>query len=434
MLLSTPYLNQTAIATQSGYIKAPAYNYVTRISNNDYWNLGYSSVNGLNGASSNRGIEAAISYCYYNYTLSTSCQSTYASQAAVMTQYFSSAVGLASQQNGNITSTINALQPFIAAASTCFTGTTRPGTCTLNQTSPMMMYEGGYAPNPLTANVSGQTNSSGDIIQPIASATNAAQAVLTTSDPDGCVPGMTVNLSALSGGTWSGAAGNYIVQAATTNTCTINLNSTGLGTLSAATITYAGSFNWVQTLRNMSYTAPDLDTYTARLYADLTATGPEPLSLPVTSPSQYLMGSQGIGYLGGSPWYVFATDVYGYYPAATCTACTISGSTLTLGGTITGIFASGQTLVGGGSITGVATGAASNTTITGTCTPIGSNVCGTTAGDTLSLSQSSTVTSGQQMMGSIAPPANNAGTGTTSPVRSWGAICRFNGNGNQCNG
>jgi hypothetical protein len=195
---------------------------------------------------------------------------------------------------------------------------------------------------------------------------------------------------------------------------------------SSAQITYTGSYNWITYLRNLSYTAPELDAATTSLYNGLVGIG-------ATAPSQYLMGAQSLGFLSGSPWLVWAANIFGFYPVATCTSCTISSTTLTLGGTITGIFGVGQTILGGGTITGVATGAASNTTIT-SCTAVGSNVCGTTAGDTLGLSQASTVSSGQKMMGTLAPPTNNAGTGTTSPVRAWGAICRFNGNGNQCNG
>jgi hypothetical protein len=510
MVTSKLYVNQTLIPVQTGYTQTPAYEYLTNIDSNNYWNLGYASVADVGVGPRLRGIETALAYCYYNYTISTSCQGSYANAAAVMTQYFTSATG-SSPVTGNVTGTLAALQPFITAAATCFVSGSRPANCTLNQTTPMMMYEGGFAPNGVPKapaagwnnNQAIFTNSNGDIVQPILSASNASQAVLSVSNnsPNGCVPGMTVNISSLAGGTWSGSASNYTVQSATATACTINLNSSSLGNFgaarttasaswivgagtisvascsgvsagqsvydltagnfigyatgcsgttlsldndidtqfaanagssadtlvfSSAQITYTGSYNWITYLRNLSYAAPELDSATTALYNGLVGIG-------ATAPSQYLMGSQALGFLSGSPWLVWAANIFGFYPVATCTSCTISSTTLTLGGTITGIFGVGQTILGGGTITGVATGAASNTTIT-SCTAVGSNVCGTTPGDTLGLSQASTVSSGLSMMGTLAPPTNNAGTGTTSPVRAWGAICRFNGNGSQCNG
>jgi hypothetical protein len=63
-------------------------------------------------------------------------------------------------------------------------------------------------------------------------------------------PWQTVTLSNLSGGKWPSAEGSYTVQASGTdaNHCAINLNSTSLGTLSAATITYTGSAKYVSFL------------------------------------------------------------------------------------------------------------------------------------------------------------------------------------------
>lgn len=422
--------NTSLIPVQSGYIQAPSYNYATGMSNNDYWNLAYQSTGNGNVSGQYRGTETAMAYCYYGYSNSTACQGLYASRAAIMTAYFSSATLAGQTGSFNIPDVITHLSLYNSAASTCFTFSTRPGTCTLNLTTPIQGYEGGYNISLLVPNTSGstglQSNSVGDIIDAITSATNASQAQLTIANATGCVPGMIINLSALTGGTWSGAAGNYTVLSASGSTCTINLSSTGLGTLSGGTITYTGSNQWINYFRNASYLAPDLDTATTTMYNALNGVG-------MLNPSQYFMSNQGSGFLTNSPWQVWALNIYGFYPLAQCTSCTISGSTLTLGGTITGVFASGQTILAGGAVTGVATGAASNTTITA-CTPVGSNVCGTTVGDTLSLSQTSTVSTGVPMYGTIAAPTNFNSTGTTSPVRAWGAICRFNGNGNQCNG
>jgi hypothetical protein len=494
--------NTSLIPVQSGYVQAPAYNYATGMSNNDYWQLAYQSTGNGNVSGQYRGTETAMAYCYYGYSSSTPCQGLYASRAAIMTAYFSSATLAGQTGSFNIPDLISQLSLYSNAATTCFTFSTRPGTCTLNVTTPIQGYEGGYNVSPLTANASGstglQSNSVGDIIDTITSATNASQAQITTTYATGCVPGMTVALTGMIGG-WSGSTGNYVVQSDSGNTCTINLNSTSLGSITSSVtktataswsqsattisvgtcpaagaganladttngngsvgtiascsggvitlvsgasgpgsngdtltftgnlITYTSSNKWINYLRNASYLAPDLDTTTTTMYNDLNGVG-------MLNPSQYFMSNQGFGFIGGSPWQVWALNIYGFYPLAECSSCTISGSTLTLGGTITGVFASGQTVLAGGTVTGVSTGASSNTTITATCTPIGANVCGTTAGDQLSLSQASTVSSGMPMYGTIAAPTNFNSTGTTSPVRSWGAICRFNGNGNQCNG
>jgi hypothetical protein len=139
------------------------------------------------------------------------------------------------------------------------------------------------------------------------------------------------------------------------------------------------------------------------------------------NPSQFQLVSTG----GGFPWLIFNFGIYGYYQVGTCSSCTIATTTLTLGGTITGVFRVGDALFGGGGITSLGTGAGSNTTIT-SCTPVGGNPCATTAGHTLGLSQASTVSSGIPMTGNATPPANNAGNSTTSLVREWGAIFRWN--------
>lgn len=408
-----------------------------------------------------------------------------------MTAYMNSATLDVGTNIENIASVVAFAQQWHTWASTCSLSS-RPGNCTLNVSAPLAFYEGGYAvqglPNVYSTD---HTNTKGELIQSITSATNASTAVLAVAN-NGCVAGQTVALSSLSGGTWSSAAGSYTVQASgiDTNHCAINLSSTNFGTLSSATLTYTGSANYVNNLRQASYTAPELDTLTTTVYNDVIANGG-------INPSQFYMGNAGsLSY----PWFVWAFDIYGYYPLGQCSSCTIASSTLTLGGTITGVFRVGDTLLGGG-VTGIGTGAGSNTTIT-SCTRVGSGPCGTNAGDTLGLSQASTVgiitpavgntaiggttvrvgsctgvaqnytvydittgntvsgvggtcssgsiplypnatsavTSGDSlsigpaMTGNATPPANAAGNSTTSPVRSWGAICRFNGNGSQCNG
>lgn len=407
VLRSSAYINQTIAPTQSGYTQTAAYLYCTRISVTDYWNTGYYG----SGASSQRGTEVGLAYCYYNYSISSACQGLYASQQAPMDAKMNSSTtgGLAGL---NIPSLVGFLAAWNTWGSTCSLGS-RPGGCTVNQTSPLDMYEGGFNEIQLGT----------DVTQTISSATNAGSAVLTITNSgsavaNGCVAGQTVGLSSLAGGTWSTASGSYTVQSATSSTCTINLNSTSLGTLTGGTFTYTGSAGYVNYLRSSAYLQPALDTLTTTVYNDIISNGG-------INPSQYFMGAS-------SQWTVWSSDIFGYYQLGSCTSCTISSTTLTLGGTIAGVFAVNQTLFGK-AVTGVGTGAGSNTTIT-SCIPIGGNVCGTTAGDTLGLSQASTVSSGTAMTGNVTPPTNNAGNSTTSPVRAWGAICRFNGTGSQCNG
>lgn len=61
------------------------------------------------------------------------------------------------------------------------------------------------------------------------------------------------------------------------------------------------------------------------------------------NPSQFTLGgSLGVGY----SWTTWSFDIYGFFKMATCTACTVSGTTLTLGGAIDGIFSPGQVLFG----------------------------------------------------------------------------------------
>jgi hypothetical protein len=466
-LRSSAYINQTIAPTQPGYTQTAAYKYVTRVSIANYWNTG----------NYNAQSEAAVGYCYYFYSISSGCQGFYVSQAAVLQAKMATA-----------TSGINTFSFFAkqwnAWASTCSLRS-RPADCTVNANVPLMYYEGGYSEDVQAT----------DIIGSIPNISNAPQAVLTLPG-NGCAPGQPVVLANL-GGAWASANGSYTVVSATADTCAINLNSVHLGPygnanamatgntsigggvvkvascsgivsglaifdvttnlavgtvrsfapctsgqialevaavnpvftgdnllLSAGTITYTGSADYVTQLRMAGYLSPDLDTYTTNLFNIIAANGG-------INPSQYHLANI-YGIFGGNPWLVFGFDVYGYFTLGQCTACTISGSTLTLGGKIKGVFGPGQTLFGAG-VTGIGTGASSNTTIT-SCMPVGANVCGTRAGDTLGLSQPSTVSSGVTMTGNATPPTNNARNSTTSPVRAWGAICRWNGNGNQCNG
>jgi hypothetical protein len=551
-ILQTPgYVNQTLIPAQGGYRKAPAYEYATRISVNNYLNTGYYQ----------QTPEVLYAFCYVNYAVALSCQSKFSSQAAVMTAYMNSTF-TSSLQDFNLPKLNFYLNQWSKWAATC-SYRSRPSSCTLNSTAPLMMYEGGYneanqsygpsqpissATNARSAVLSVAGNSchpgiqinlldmsggtwgnrngtyaviaatsstctinldsidlgkfssgkiqySNDTTQFLTGATNSTTAIL-AAPSNGCIGGQTVALTGLSGGSWSTVAGNYTVQSSGTDSghCAINLNSSDLSTFGASAaataksgqfsgtvsiascpiitpgpftvwngttgrvvgtgtmcrngsisvlpyvlnpvtsgdtlrvypmLTHVGSTTQINTLRQHSYLAPELDSITTALYGAVVSNGG-------VNPSQYQMSSGGSS-LHGNPWEVLAFDIYGFYPTGQCSGCTISGTTLTLGGHIIGMFRKGDALLASGAITGIGTGAESNT-ILGICTPIGPNACGTTAGDTFKLNQSSTFASPTGMLSAAMPPTGANGTGTTSPIRAWGAICRWNSNSAACNG
>jgi hypothetical protein len=392
VLTSAPYVNQTIAPTQTGYSKTAAYLYATRISMNNYWSPGDFNT-ACCGSPTYPGIEVGKAYCYYNYSISMPCQSAWGSQAAVMTSYVNSILAQLPAQTANYTGGQT-------LASTCGTGTSRPAGCTLNVSAPLAMYEGGMAINPPT----------GDVTDSVISATNASTAVLAVTN-NGCVAGETVSLSSLSGGAWSTAAGNYTVQASGTdaNHCAINLNSTGLGTLSSATLTYVNSGIALQMFRNIAYIAPEVNNVTTQVYNMVVTNGG-------MNPSQYFLSSFDL--LAGGEWYAMANDVFQYFTAGSCTSCATTNTPsakLTLGGMIKGQFRIGDTLLGAG-VAGIGTGVGSMTTIT-SCTPVGSNVCGTTSGDTLGLSQSVVrIQKGNAFSSNYSGP---------SPV--WPSICAWNG-------
>lgn len=488
ILRSDGFLGQS-FAVQTGYNNTnPTYKIATRISVNNYWNSGWTGSGNTYWV---KGLEEGAAYCYYNYSISAPCQGLYPSQAAVMTAYMNTS---ASPTYASVTASASQLlvqqqiwQNFGIGCS--FGVGSRPAGCTVNQTVPLMNYEGGYAQSTVPSNVAGNADANSDIIQPVILPTTAAQAVFVIPN-SGCVQGQSVVIAGLTGGTWSTANGTYTVQSATAAGCTLNLNSSGLGTFgsanttatagwvvgaqtitvasctgvssgqavadattgkfigdvntcvgtsltlkqfqnspfalnsgsngdalvfSTATITYTGSGAWVNYLRATSYLAPELDSLTTTVYNQVTSNGG-------VNPSQYQLSSAGASIGNSNPWFVFAPDIIGYYPVGKSTSVTIASTTATLAGTITGVFRIGDLLFGGGALT-------ANSIITG-CTPIGANVCGTTSGDQLTLSQSSTVASGIVMTGNAIPGV--PGSGTVSPVRAFNAICKWNGNPTAC--
>jgi hypothetical protein len=389
----TPFTQTAAYKAMAGATSAAA-----GITIANYWGLTLQQ-----GTTADNMTEVSEAYCYFFQ--SGGC----ASQSSVMTTYMATQ---SITNAGTVPSIVTLWSNWHNFANTCAGG----ASC-----SPMSVYnyEGTYSVGSVGS----------DETSPVTAATNASTAVLTIS-PNGCVAGQTVALSSLVGGTWSTAAGSYTVQSAAAGTCTINLNSTSLGTLSSATLTYAASADYVNYLRINSWLSPDLATDTTLLYNTIASTtGTSACSPSQCSylPSQFLIDGSTLGYgavVGNVPWYVWSPDMYGYYAVATCTACTAASGSLTLGGTVQGIFVSGLTIVGG-QISGV--------TITGACTQTGALPAGANSGDVCPISSASTVSS-SSIAGTIAPATNQAGNSTTSPVTQWGAICAWNKNGPQCNG
>jgi hypothetical protein len=193
---------------------------------------------------------------------------------------------------------------------------------------------------------------------------------------------MTVTITAAAGGTWSTVVGkNYTVQSSglSGSAIPIDLDCSELGPLSSMTLTYTGSMNYINFLRNMSWATPLQEYYTNYMYTVAGKYGGGggsqlDVATPVTT---------------GSAWSMAAPDIYGYFAVATSTASTIAGTTLTLGGTVSGRYQVGQTVIGMGIGQGI--------TITGV---LSGN--GTRAGDTLSLSSSpGTISKGEAINGTI---------------------------------
>ena len=472
-LPSAAYIGQS-MAVQTGFSQVPAYTVATRLSVANYWGTGYNN--------SQNAVEVGFAYCYFYYSQSAGCQAIYASQQAAMDAKMNSSLTSGLSPVTNIPVMVSQIAIWKAFGKTC-SQVSRPANCTINPTAPLMMYEGGFAEG---AQV-------GDMTQAATAVTNASTAILTVPG-NGCVPGQTVALSNLSGGTWSGVAGSYVVQSSGTDAshCAINLNSTGLGKIGAAsftarsggagnltltvtgvtgfvtvgmklnvgagigvattiasqisgttggagtyttniatfangtvsggpTLTYTGSSNYVNYLRRSTYLQTSLYTLTTTVFNDIIANGG-------INPSQFNLASSfgGDAQKGGGAWYVDSPSNYltPGYPLANCTGCTIAGPTLMLGGTITGIFAPGMVLTGNG-------GVASNSLIT-SCTKVGTGPCGSNSGDTLGLSQSSTVSSGNSMTGSIPPKTITGPPATISPITAFRAICDWNQNDAMC--
>jgi hypothetical protein len=199
----------------------------------------------------------------------------------------------------------------------------------------------------------------------------------------------------------------------------------------APSLTFTGSQFYLNWLYAKSYTSPELKTITTAMYNAVINNGG-------SAPSQFHMAN-GLGYVntgGGFPWYNYGSDITGFYPVSQCSACNVTGSTMTLGGTLQGIFETGQVLWGG-QLIGIPGGASATNTTVISCTPVGGATlpCGANVGDQLGLSQAQpTPLTGVNIVGKIPPPTNLLGNSTTSPIPAFDAVCDWVGNGSQCNG
>ena len=476
ILTSAMYLAQdtSLIPVQSGYTQTAAYKYVTRIAVDQYWSA-WNTVGGT---------VASLAWCYYFDVANPTLASTAgcASQSSIMATYMANST----VPGGGINTRIASYQQWQAWAAVCGVyPAVRPSGCTINLNFPLIGYEGAYSPGPLnsdlTATVTAATNASNAVLSVagngcivgmtvqllsvvggtyaasyngltvtaattntctvnlnstglgtlssatlvytgsgipatvVSSATNAASAVLTTTGGYQCSVSDGINLTGVTGGTWAASYSGLNITAAGTNTCTVNLNSTSLGTLTGATLSFQNNFpndnfgGYINYLQVASYLSSQLYTLQGTMYSDFVANGG-------IYPSQLDLSNSGL------TWNLFYFDIYGYFPEGKCIGCTISGTTLTLGGTVTGFFKVGDTLFGAG-VTGIGTGAGSNTTITAIATGTGTQV-----GDTLTLSQASTVSSATTMTSNVTPPLDLKGNATNSPIQAWPAVRNWNGN------
>lgn len=371
VILSTDYVNQTVIPVQSGYTQTPAYkNGLTRIDVANYWSF-----------NSTTGNEISSAWCY-----------------------FYQASGCASQQNLMVTYFGTPTMPQWPLWYTWAVGCAGGTPCSIQG---LDNYEGGPT-WPLIGTDDSTT---------VGSATNASVAVITlggSSYSGACFPGMTVTLSSLAGGTWSTADGPYTVQSGASGlSCPINLNSTSLGTLTGGTITFTGSADYVSNMRGYAYLSQSAYQWTLILNQQIAGVnglcGANPCSI---NPSQFNLASP---LTSNQQWGVWWPDMIGYFQIATCSACNTSGTSLTLGGTISGIFTNGL-VVFGEDVANPGTGASSQTTVISCSLGAGNSApCGSTAGDVLTLSQAVVNNdAGIFINGNVAPLPD--ATGTTSGI------------------
>jgi hypothetical protein len=306
-LLSTSYLKQNPakIRIQPGFAQTPAYKWATNVAVYNYWNLGEPKTQR----------EVADAYNYFNGSPS--------KQAAIMSSYLATA--LDPKVETTIASDTVLWQRWNAWATSC-AGAGPP--CGITE---IIGYEGTYS-NPLAR---------ADMTVGVTGAINGKPCVLKTKIKNGAVAGMTIGITKATGGAWSTINGKtYTVQSSglTENAIPIDLDCTSLGTLARATLTYTGSKNYIDVLRSASWLSPELETYAKLSYTRFLEAGG-------SLPSQFTIASR---FSPSASWGAWSFDIYGYWPMATSTLSKISGTTLTVGGKVTGLFQIGQTILGGG--------------------------------------------------------------------------------------
>jgi hypothetical protein len=144
---------------------------------------------------------------------------------------------------------------------------------------------------------------------------------------NGAVAGMHVTITAATGGSWpSVVGGTYTVQSSglSASQIPIDLDCSGLGGLSSMTLTYTGSVNYVNFLRNLQYFSPESEVATDYMCQVAGSYGGGGCSqLDIATPISI-----------GAAWSLASPNIYAYNPAAACSACTTTNTpspTLTLG-------------------------------------------------------------------------------------------------------
>src|SRR5579859_1028536 len=201
-ILQTPGYVGQSMPAQTGYAIDYAYKHATRISNSQYWSV----------ADMGTGNEVAKAFCYFYFSVSTSCQTTYGTQVAVLSSYMASSTagisGLAGQ-----------FAQWNTWALTC-SYAVRPAGCTVNSSHPLFGYEGGYD----------DQFTGSDSTQAIVDAQSSGSNTILSIVANACAAGQSINIAGMDAAGWpSGANGNYSVVSATANTCTIPLNSSTFG-------------------------------------------------------------------------------------------------------------------------------------------------------------------------------------------------------------
>jgi len=394
----------TPFTQTAAYIamKSPSHNFGGGVTVTNYWATGdWINTNAYVVDGAGNLAEVALAWCYFYQA--GGC----ASQASLMAATFAT---------NNITAQAPTLQTnftnWYTFAATCAGGST----CT-----PLIVlpYEGTFS----------YTGQATDIT--VTSTSRSSSPPNTTFtfgiNPNGGVVGQDVKVTAASGGTWSTIVNNtYAVSAVTGTTFTIPLDSSGLGALSSITFTYVNSANYLNYFRNRALLAPEVATLTGTLYDGLSkTTGWCSPNICAYSPSQFVMGQviSTAASAGQGNFIMWANDIYGYLPQASCTSCSVSGTNLTLGGTVSGIFTSGLAITGEG---------VNLQTITGACSQTGAGPAGSNAGDVCPLSASLSAVSNKPMSANVVPALNGLGNSTTSPAKQWGAVCAWNGNASLC--